>query len=88
MEEGVKALAYPGLASVQIVFNMFRQRPSELLLRLARERNVAILTRVPLASGLLTGKYTADSSFADDDHRSFNRNGEAFNRGETFAAVR
>lgn len=87
VEEGIKALEYPGLSSVQIVFNMFRQRPSELFFRLARQRNVAILARVPLASGLLTGKYSLDSSFSEDDHRSFNRNGEAFDRGETFAGV-
>lgn len=87
VEEGIKALEYPNLASIQMVFNMFRQRPSDLLFRLANQRNVAVLARVPLASGLLTGKFGADTTFTGDDHRNFNRNGDAFDVGETFAGI-
>lgn len=87
VEEGLKAIEYPGVASVQIIFNMFRQRPAELFFREAQRRNVGIIVRVPLASGLLTGKFTKDSEFAKGDHRTFNRRGEAFDRGETFAGV-
>ncbi|MFP4551297.1 MAG: aldo/keto reductase [Spirochaetales bacterium] len=87
VEEGIKALDYPGVVSVQIIFNMFRQRPAELFFKLAKEADVGVVTRVPLASGLLTGKMRHDSSFAEDDHRSFNREGQAFDRGETFAGV-
>lgn len=87
VEEAEKALEYEHLTSVQIIFNMFRQRPSERFFRLAKERNVAIVARVPLASGLLTGKMSRESTFASDDHRQFNRHGEAFDRGETFAGV-
>ncbi len=87
VEEGLKAIEFPGVASVQIIFNMFRQRPAELFFPRARERNVGIIVRVPLASGLLTGKLTADSQFAASDHRSFNRNGERFDKGETFSGV-
>ena len=87
VEEGIKALEYPGVQSVQIIYNMFRQRPAERFFALAKERNVAILARVPLASGLLTGKMTAASSFAANDHRNYNRAGEAFDVGETFAGV-
>jgi aryl-alcohol dehydrogenase-like predicted oxidoreductase len=86
VEEAVKALEYP-IASVQIIYNIFRQRPAELFFRLARERQVAVIARVPLASGLLTGKLSADSQFAADDHRAFNRHGEAFDVGETFSGV-
>jgi aryl-alcohol dehydrogenase-like predicted oxidoreductase len=86
VEEAIKALEYP-IASVQIIYNLFRQRPAELFFRLARERQVAVIVRVPLASGLLTGKLRADSQFAADDHRAFNRNGEAFDVGETFSGV-
>jgi aryl-alcohol dehydrogenase-like predicted oxidoreductase len=86
VEEAVKALEYP-IASVQIIYNIFRQRPAELFFRLARERQVAVIARVPLASGLLTGKLRADSQFAADDHRAFNRHGEAFDVGETFSGV-
>jgi aryl-alcohol dehydrogenase-like predicted oxidoreductase len=86
VEEAIKALEYP-IASVQIIYNMFRQRPAELFFRLARERQVAVIARVPLASGLLTGKLRADSQFAPDDHRAYNRNGEAFDVGETFSGV-
>jgi aryl-alcohol dehydrogenase-like predicted oxidoreductase len=86
VEEAIKALEYP-IASVQIIYNLFRQRPSELFFRLAQERQVAVIARVPLASGLLTGKLRADSQFAADDHRAFNRHGEAFDVGETFSGV-
>lgn len=87
VEEGLKALEYPGLASVQIIYNIFRQRPAELFFRQARDCGVAVIPRVPLASGLLTGKMTAASTFAADDHRAFNRHGEAFDMGETFSGV-
>jgi aryl-alcohol dehydrogenase-like predicted oxidoreductase len=87
VEEARMALDYPGVATVQIIFNMFRQKPIEEFFALADERNVGILARVPLASGLLSGKMSADRSFSEDDHRNFNRNGEAFDRGETFSGV-
>lgn len=87
VEEAMKAILYPNVVSVQIIFNMFRRRPAEHFFKLAKEANVAILARVPLASGLLTGKMSAQSTFAPDDHRAFNRHGEAFDRGETFAGV-
>jgi aryl-alcohol dehydrogenase-like predicted oxidoreductase len=87
VEEGLKALEYPGVASIQVVFNVFRQRPAELLFREAASRGVGILARVPLASGLLTGKLSRASQFAADDHRTFNRQGQAFDRGETFSGV-
>ena len=87
VEEGLKALEYPGVASVQIIYNIFRQRPARLFLREAQARGVGVIARVPLASGLLTGKMTASTAFSADDHRAFNRNGEAFDRGETFAGV-
>jgi len=87
VEEGLKAIEYPGVASVQIIFNLFRQRPAELFFREAQLKNVGILARVPLASGLLTGKMTPDSSFSKDDHRNYNRHGEAFDQGETFSGV-
>ena len=86
-EEGLKAIEYPGVKSVQIIFNVFRQRPADLFLRQARERGIAVIVRVPLASGLLTGKMTAETAFAADDHRHFNREGQAFDKGETFAGV-
>lgn len=86
VEEAIKALEYP-IASVQIIYNIFRQRPAELFFRLAQDRQVAVIARVPLASGLLTGKLRADSQFAPDDHRAYNRNGEAFDVGETFSGV-
>jgi aryl-alcohol dehydrogenase-like predicted oxidoreductase len=72
---------------VQIIYNIFRQRPAALFFREARARNVATIIRVPLASGMLTGKMTKDSTFAADDHRAFNRHGEAFDMGETFSGV-
>jgi aryl-alcohol dehydrogenase-like predicted oxidoreductase len=87
VEEALKAIEYPGVQSVQIIYNMFRQRPADLLFREAQARKVAIIARVPLASGLLTGKLNRNSQFAADDHRNFNRHGEAFDVGETFAGV-
>jgi len=87
VEEGLKALEYPNVQSIQVIFNMFRQRPLELLFKEAARRKVGILARVPLASGLLTSKLTRQQSFEADDHRQFNRHGEAFDRGETFAGV-
>ena len=87
VEEALMALSYPNVETVQIIFNIFRQKPAEEFFRLAEERNVGILARVPLASGLLSGKMTADRAFAEDDHRNFNREGEAFDRGETFSGV-
>lgn len=87
VEEALKAIEYPGVQSVQIIYNIFRQRPAELFFREAKARKVAVIARVPLASGLLTGKLNRDSRFADDDHRNFNRHGEAFDVGETFAGV-
>ena len=87
VEEGLKAIEYPNVASVQIIYNIFRQRPHELFFREAEARGVAVIVRVPLASGLLTGKMTKDTAFASDDHRAFNRHGEAFDVGETFAGV-
>ncbi|MEA9391545.1 aldo/keto reductase, partial [Acerihabitans sp. TG2] len=87
VEEGLKALEYPNVSSIQLIYNIFRQRPAELLLHQAKRRNVGIIARVPLASGLLTGKMKSDTAFASDDHRSFNRNGEAFDKGETFSGV-
>jgi aryl-alcohol dehydrogenase-like predicted oxidoreductase len=87
VEEALKAIEYPNVASVQIIFNLFRQRPAELFLREAARRGVGVIVRVPLASGLLSGKYTRETTFAADDHRSFNRHGESFDVGETFAGV-
>jgi len=87
VEEGLKAIEYPSVATVQIIFNVFRQRPAELLFEQARRRDVGLIIRVPLASGLLTGKFSNDTHFAPDDHRSFNRHGEQFDVGETFAGV-
>lgn len=87
IEEALKAIEYPGVSSVQIIYNIFRQRPAGLFFREAEARNVAVIVRVPLASGLLTGKMRASTVFASDDHRAFNRNGEAFDKGETFAGV-
>jgi len=87
LEEALKAIEYPNVQSVQIIFNMFRHRPAELFFEQALKKKVAIIARVPLSSGLLTGKFTAKSKFEDDDHRKFNRNGEAFDKGETFSGV-
>ncbi|TNC62473.1 aldo/keto reductase [Rubellimicrobium roseum] len=87
VEEALKAIEYPGVVSVQIIWNMFRQRPAELFFPQALKRHVAVIARVPLASGLLTGKMSRDSRFAADDHRAFNREGAAFDKGETFSGV-
>ncbi|WP_334169595.1 aldo/keto reductase [Timonella senegalensis] len=85
--EGLEAISHPGVASVQIILNAFRQKPLEEFLPAAREAGVAVIARVPLASGLLSGRYTKDTTFAADDHRTFNRHGESFDVGETFAGV-
>ncbi|HUA65036.1 MAG TPA: aldo/keto reductase [Alphaproteobacteria bacterium] len=87
VEEAIKAIEFPNVQSVQVIFNIFRQRPADKFFDLARQHKVGILARVPLASGMLTGKITRESKFAKDDHRSFNRRGEAFDRGETFGGV-
>ena len=87
VEEALKAIEYPNVQTVQIIFNMFRHRPAELFFPEAKRRKVGILARVPLASGLLTGKMTPQTSFDLDDHRHFNRHGEAFDVGETFSGV-
>ena len=87
VEEALKAIEYPGVATVQIIYNMFRQRPAALFFEEAAKRGVGVIVRVPLASGLLSGKYTRETSFAADDHRNFNRHGESFDVGETFAGV-
>lgn len=87
VEEALKAIEFPNVQSVQIIFNMFRQRPAELFFEQAKARKVGILARVPLASGLLSGKLKPDSRFASSDHRAYNRHGEAFDRGETFSGV-
>ena len=87
VEEGLKAIEYDNVVSVQIIYNLFRQRPAERFFGQAAERNVGIIARVPLASGLLTGKFDKSSTFNDGDHRHGNRNGEWFDKGETFAGV-
>lgn len=87
VEQALKAIDFPNVQSVQIIFNLFRQRPTELFFGEARRRKVGILARVPLASGMLSGKISEASRFAKDDHRNFNRHGEAFDRGETFSGV-
>jgi aryl-alcohol dehydrogenase-like predicted oxidoreductase len=87
VEEALKAIEYPGVVSVQIIYNIFRQRPAQLFFKEAALRQVAVIARVPLASGLLSGKITRNTAFAADDHRNFNRNGDAFDVGETFAGV-
>lgn len=87
VEEGLKAIEYPNVATVQIIYNLFRQRPADHFLSAARELNVGVIARVPLASGLLTGKFNRDTQFSATDHRNFNRHGESFDVGETFAGV-
>ena len=87
VEEALKAITYPNVQSVQIIFNMFRFKPAEQFFTAASEHRVGILARVPLASGLLTGKLSLQSQFAENDHRKFNRHGEAFDQGETFSGV-
>jgi aryl-alcohol dehydrogenase-like predicted oxidoreductase len=85
VEEALKAIEFPGVQSVQIIFNMFRQRPSDLFFAEAQRKKVGILARLPLSSGMLSGKLTRSSTFEATDHRAFNRHGEAFDRGETFS---
>ncbi|UOB19302.1 aldo/keto reductase [Abyssalbus ytuae] len=87
VEQAVKAMEFDNVTTVQIIFNMFRQRPAELFFDLAKKNNVGIIVRVPLASGLLTGKFDKNTSFGKDDHRYFNRQGEAFDKGETFSGI-
>lgn len=87
VEEALKAITYPNVQSVQIIFNIFRLKPAEQFFAAARERQVGIIVRVPLASGLLSGKFRPDSQFAANDHRNYNRHGEAFDQGETFSGV-
>jgi aryl-alcohol dehydrogenase-like predicted oxidoreductase len=87
VEEALKAIEYPNVRTVQIIFNIFRQRPAELFFKEAERKRVGILARVPLSSGMLTGKLSGSSTFAADDHRNFNRHGEAFDRGETFSGI-
>jgi aryl-alcohol dehydrogenase-like predicted oxidoreductase len=87
VEQALKAIEYPGVATVQIIFNAFRQRPATLFFEQARLLDVGVIARVPLASGLLTGKLTRDSQFAADDHRLYNRHGEEFDAGETFSGL-
>jgi aryl-alcohol dehydrogenase-like predicted oxidoreductase len=87
VDEALAALRYPNVQSIQIIFNMFRLRPAERLFPAAKEKEVGLIVRVPLASGLLTGKLRRDTVFAPDDHRAFNRQGEAFDKGETLSGV-
>ena len=87
VEEGLKAIEFSNVCSLQLIFNAFRQRPQELLFQQAQEKNVGLIARVPLASGLLTGKYSKETTFGKDDHRAFNRNGEVFDKGETFSGI-
>jgi aryl-alcohol dehydrogenase-like predicted oxidoreductase len=87
VEEALKAIEFPGVATVQIIFNIFRQRPKVLFFSVAQQRDIGILVRLPLSSGLLSGKITKETQFAEDDHRRFNRYGERFDRGETFSGV-
>lgn len=87
VEEALKAIEYENVETVQIIFNLFRQRPSELFFEQAKKKDIGIIARVPLASGLLTGKFDKNASFDKEDHRNFNRNGEAFDKGETFSGV-
>ncbi len=86
IEEAIKALDYD-VSAVEIIFNIFRQKPADLFFKLAKQHNVGTIIRVPLASGLLTGKYTLETKFGKNDHRNFNRDGKAFDKGETFAGV-
>ncbi len=87
VEEALKAIRYPNVQSIQIIFNIFRFKPSDQFFAVAHDKKVGIIVRVPLASGLLTGKFRPDSQFSDSDHRKFNRHGEAFDQGETFSGV-
>ena len=87
VEEALKGIEFENVTSVQIIFNMFRQRPAELFFEQAQKKNVGIIVRVPLASGLLTGKFSKQTTFTEGDHRNFNRNGEMFDKGETFSGI-
>ncbi|MGB1287044.1 MAG: aldo/keto reductase [Aggregatilineales bacterium] len=87
IEQAMMAMEYPNMVSVQIIFNMFRLRPIERFFDAAKQNDIAVIARVPLASGLLTGKITADTTFPEDDHRNYNRQGAAFDVGETFSGV-
>lgn len=87
IEEGLKAMEYEGVEAIEVIFNMFRLRPMELLFEQAKKKNVGIIVRVPLASGLLSGKYDKKTTFGKGDHRTFNRHGESFDKGETFSGV-
>jgi len=87
VEEGLKAIEYPNVAAIQIIFNIFRQRPSELFFKEAKKKDVGIIVRVPMASGLLTGAYNKNTTFGPGDHRNFNRSGAAFDQGETFSGI-
>ena len=87
VEEALKAIEFPGVQSVQIIYNLLRQRPAELLFEQTLKRGVGVLARLPLASGLLSGKFNAETQFAADDHRNFNRDGAAFDKGETFGGL-
>jgi aryl-alcohol dehydrogenase-like predicted oxidoreductase len=87
VEEALKAIEFPGVQSVQIIYNVFRQRPAELLFQEAQRRRVGLLARLPLSSGMLSGKLTSRSTFGADDHRTFNRDGAAFDKGETFSGL-
>ncbi|MCU1288523.1 MAG: aldo/keto reductase [Acidobacteria bacterium] len=87
VEEAVKAIEYPGVQTVQIIFNIFRQRPADLFFDLAEQKNIGILARLPLSSGMLSGKMSKESTFSKDDHRNYNRHGEAFDVGETFSGI-
>jgi len=87
VEEALKAIEYPNVSTVQIIFNMFRQRPAELFFKEAKLRGIGIISRLPLASGLLTGQYDKKTRFSKGDHRYFNRNGEVFDKGETFSGI-
>lgn len=87
VEEGLKAIEYSNVTTVQIIFNLFRQRPAELFFSEAQKKDIGIIARVPLASGLLTGKFDRNSTFEPEDHRNFNRDGAAFDKGETFSGI-
>jgi aryl-alcohol dehydrogenase-like predicted oxidoreductase len=87
VEEAIKAIEFDNVTTVQIIYNIFRQRPHEHFFKRAAEKNVGIIVRVPLGSGLLTGKFSKKSSFEPGDHRNFNRNGEMFDKGETFSGI-
>ncbi|GHB67905.1 aldo/keto reductase [Persicitalea jodogahamensis] len=87
IEEALKGIEFDNVTTVQIIFNMFRQRPSELFFEQTRKKDVGVIVRVPLASGMLTGKFSQESTFSEGDHRNFNRHGEKFDKGETFSGV-